>query len=69
VPPQHNHHNLGGSNKLISLAEAARRIDVEPHALRRHRGKWGIPWLKVGQEIKFRERDIDAWIAQRVAAA
>lgn len=62
-----DHHNLGGSNKLIDLAAAAAILGVKPRALRDYRKKWGIPALRVGRELRFRERDIDAWIRRRAS--
>ena len=65
---QHDHHNLGGSNRLLPLAEAAAILGVKPRSLRDYWRKWGIPALRVGRELRFRERDIDAWVRKRIAA-
>jgi Helix-turn-helix domain len=63
-----DHHNLGGSNKLLPLADAAAILGVPPVRLRRRRKAWGIPAIPVGRELRFRERDIHAWIAKQRAA-
>jgi excisionase family DNA binding protein len=69
LPEQHDHHNLGGSNKLLNLAEAAAYLGLEdPLKLRRWRHQWGIPATKVGRAVKFRQRDLDAWISRQAAA-
>jgi excisionase family DNA binding protein len=66
---EHDHHNLGGSNRLLSLEEAAAYLgDIKPRTLRAERQAWGIPSVPVGRQLKFRQRDLDAWIAKRVAA-
>lgn len=66
--PVHDHHNLGGSNRLLPLADAAAILAVQPSSLRTYHKKWGIPSLRVGRELRFRERDITAWIDKRVAS-
>ncbi len=67
--PDHDHFNLGGSNRLLSLAEAAAFLGIpKPRSLRDYYKKWGIPALKIGRELRFRERDLNAWIAKRIAA-
>jgi excisionase family DNA binding protein len=65
---EHDHHNLGGSNKLLTLAEAAAILNVPPTRLRDHWKRWGIPALRIGRELRFRERDLDNWISKRIAA-
>ena len=69
VSKQHDHFNLGGSNKLLSLADAAAYLGIpDPLKLRRYWRQWGLPFTKVGRELKIRQRDLDAWIAKRPAA-
>lgn len=68
MPRTQNHiPTLGGSNRLLSLAEAAERLGKPAESLRKYRNIWGVPWLKVGRDLKFPEREIDAWISERVA--
>lgn len=52
----------GGSNQLVSAAEAARYLDCSQITLLRNREEWGIPWVKVGNRVKFRVRDLDTFI-------
>jgi hypothetical protein len=47
---------------LLSLTEAAARLGKPANSLRLRRDVWGVPWLKVGRDIKFRESDLNAWI-------
>jgi excisionase family DNA binding protein len=63
-----DHHNLGGSNRLLNVTEAAAILGVRVRSLRDYHRKWGIPAGRVGRELRFRERDIHAWIAKRIAA-
>jgi predicted DNA-binding transcriptional regulator AlpA len=68
MPARPDHHNLGGSNRLLNLADAAALLGLpKPRALRDYHKKWGVPSLRVGRELRFRERDLHAWIAKRVA--
>jgi excisionase family DNA binding protein len=66
---QHDHDNLGGSNRMINLAAAAEMLAVPPDRLRKHWKRWGIDAYKVGRELRFRQRDVNAWLAkQRIAS-
>ena len=67
--PDHDHLNLGGSNRLMPLADAAAYLAVRPEQLRKNHRGWDIPCLKVGRELRFRQRDLNAWIERRVDGA
>ena len=54
---------LGGSNRLLSAKETAARLGVAVDTLYRQREEWGLRAYRVGQALKFRERDIEAWLA------
>ena len=60
--------NLGGSGRWLDLEKAAAHLDVEARTLQRHRVKWGIPAYMIGRELRFRERDLNAWLLSRPAA-
>jgi excisionase family DNA binding protein len=65
---EHDHDNLGGSVRYLSVASAAALLDMPERRLRDHWKRWGIPAHRVGRELRFRERDIHAWVAKRPAA-
>jgi excisionase family DNA binding protein len=66
LPPDHD--NLGGSNRLLPLTEAATLLGIErPRTLRDNWRRWGLTAYKVGRELRFRERDLNAWIAKQAA--
>jgi excisionase family DNA binding protein len=65
---EHDHFNLGGSSRMLPLADAAALLAVPPERLRKRWKHWGIPAAKVGRELRFRERDLNAWVAKRIAA-
>jgi excisionase family DNA binding protein len=68
VSTEHDHHNLGGSNRMLPLADAAALLGVKPRKLRDFWRAWGIPAYKVGRELRFRERDLNAWLRKRAVA-
>ena len=59
----------GGSNRMLSVTETAERLDVPVPTLYDRWRKWELPGYKIGKALKFRERDIEAWIErQRVTS-
>jgi Helix-turn-helix domain len=58
----------GGSNKLLDIHEAADLLSVPERRLRGYWKIWGIKAFKVGRELRFRERDIWAWVERHPAA-
>lgn len=63
-----DHANLGGSNKMLGVVEAAAYLHVPEKSLRNYWQKWGVPSYKIGQRRLFRERDLNLWIeSKRVA--
>lgn len=59
----------GGSNRLLTLEEAAERLGVSERVVRENRHRWGLRSLKVGKFIKIRECDLDDWIERQTEAA
>lgn len=53
----------GGSNRLLDIPKAAAYLDVPPRRLRDNWRRWGISACKVGRELRFRERDLESWLA------
>jgi excisionase family DNA binding protein len=54
--------NLGGSNKLLTTREAADLLNIRYRALLENWRSWGLQPYKIGVELRFRERDIWAWL-------
>lgn len=55
----------GGSNRALSLAEAAERIGIAPSTLYKHWREWKeLRGFKVGNLVKFRERNVESYIDQ-----
>lgn len=53
----------GGSNRLIGCREVAEFLSVPERTVRENWRKWGLTAHKVGRAIRFRERDIETWLA------
>jgi predicted DNA-binding transcriptional regulator AlpA len=58
------------TERLISREVVARRLDCDPSTIRRmvKAGRF-IPPMLVGNLLRWRERDVNAWIVARAAAA
>lgn len=56
---------VGGSNRLLNIPHAAELLDVPVRRLRDQWRAWGIPAFRVGRELRFRERDLWAWIEKQ----
>ena len=54
---------IGGSNRLIGCKEAAGFLSVPECTVRENWRKCGRTAHKVGRAIRFRERDIETWLA------
>jgi excisionase family DNA binding protein len=53
---------LGGNTQLVSMREAAARLNVPLSTFQKHYREWGVPARKVGRSVKFMERELLAWI-------
>jgi excisionase family DNA binding protein len=55
----------GGSTRLMTTADLAAYLSVPRSRVYDCYRVWGIPAYKVGQELRFRRQDIDAWLEVR----
>jgi excisionase family DNA binding protein len=53
---------IGSSNALLSVPEAAGFLSIPERTLRENRARWGIPAHRVSRTIRFRMRDLEAWL-------
>lgn len=58
-PPQ------GGDDEMMSRQELADWLKVCIGAIDRWCRKEGLPFIKVGRRVRFRRRDVEAWLAKR----
>jgi excisionase family DNA binding protein len=56
---------IGGSNKLVSTAELAAYLNVPLKTIQSNWKRWGLPGFRVGKHVRFRERDVHAWLEAR----
>jgi excisionase family DNA binding protein len=55
----------GGSNRVLSLEEAAERIGIAASTLYKHWREWSeLRGFKVGNLVRFRERNVESYIDQ-----
>jgi excisionase family DNA binding protein len=59
---------IGGSNRLLSTREAAEMLGISRQTLYNNWRSWGLKSVKVGGALKFRVRDIEAWLEANAAA-
>ena len=54
---------------LLSDADAARTVSVEPRTIRLWRQRRGLPFLKItGKVCRIRRADLDGWLEQHRVA-
>ena len=55
---------------LMTVYQAAEYIDVQPNTLNcwRNTGRYSLPFLKIGRNIRYRQSDLDLWLEARVQA-
>ena len=57
----------GGSNQLVTPEDVAEALQVSVDTVYRRWRKWGLKGFRVGRLLRFRERDINAWLESRAA--
>jgi len=55
-------------SKLLTVEEAAARLSVSRATLYRHWRAWGVPGRMLDGKLRFRDTDLDEWIADLPAA-
>lgn len=52
---------------LLTDEEAAYVLDLEPESLAvfRSTGRHGIPYIKIGRNVRYRRSDLEAWLTSR----
>ncbi|MEY9963338.1 excisionase family DNA binding protein [Streptacidiphilus sp. MAP12-16] len=52
----------GGSNQLLTPEEVAKWLKVSASTVRNRYQAWGLKPQRVGRLLRFRERDIEAYL-------
>lgn len=58
---------LGGSNRMLSARDVAAILAVPERTVREKWREWGLPAYRIGKHLRWRERDLHAWIDQHAA--
>jgi len=58
---------LGGSNRMLSSRDVAAILAVPERTVRDKWREWGLPAYRIGKHLRWRERDVYAWIERQVA--
>ena len=58
---------LGGSNRMLSARDVAAILAVPERTVRDKWREWGLPAYRIGKHLRWRERDVYAWIDRQAA--
>jgi len=58
---------LGGSNRLLSAREVAAILGVPERTIRERWREWKLPAYRIGKHLRWREREVHAWIDRNTA--
>jgi excisionase family DNA binding protein len=58
---------LGGSNRMLSARDVAAILAVPESTVRGRWREWGLPAYRIGKHLRWRERDVIAWIDRQNA--
>ncbi len=59
--------NLGGSNRMLSAREVGEILAVPERTVRERWQAWGLQAYRIGRHLRWRERDVHAWIDRQAA--
>ena len=58
---------LGGSNRLLSSRDVAAILAIPERTVRDRWKGWGLPAYRIGKHLRWKERDVYAWIERQSA--
>jgi len=58
---------LGGSNRLLSSRDVAAILGIPERTVRDKWREWELPAYRIGRHLRWKERDLYAWIDQQAA--
>ena len=59
---------LGGSNRLLSSRDVAAILAIPERTVRDRWKEWGLPTYRIGKHLRWKERDVYAWIDRQSAS-
>ena len=54
---------------IMTITQAAKYLGKTPAALRNGYKRWGIPYFRIGGQIKFTQEAIDEWLTKQTKRA
>jgi len=58
---------LGGSNRLLSSRDVAAILAIPERTVRDRWKEWRLPAYRIGKHLRWKERDVYAWIERQSA--
>jgi excisionase family DNA binding protein len=58
---------LGGPNRMLSAREVAAILSVPERTVRERWREWGLTAYRIGKHLRWKEREVYAWIDRHVA--
>ena len=58
---------LGGSNRMLSSRDVATILAIPERTVRDKWKEWGLPAYRIGKHLRWRERDVYAWLERQTA--
>jgi excisionase family DNA binding protein len=58
---------VGGSNRLLSAREVAVLLGIPERTVRDRWRTWDLPAYRIGKHLRWKERDVCAWIDRQAA--
>jgi excisionase family DNA binding protein len=58
---------LGGSNLLLYSQDVAAILAIPERTVRDRWKEWGLPAYRIGKHLRWKERDVYAWIERQSA--
>ena len=59
---------LGGSNRMLNSREVGELLGLPERTIRAEWRAWGLPAYRIGRALRWRERDVYAWLNRQEAA-
>jgi excisionase family DNA binding protein len=56
---------LGGSNVMLTSTEVGSLLKLPERTIRAQWRDWGLQGFRIGRALRFRERDVMAWIEKQ----
>ncbi len=58
---------LGGSSRLLSARDVAAILGIPERTVRDKWREWRLPAYRIGRHLRWKERDVHAWIDRQAA--